>query len=316
MIMERTCVSALADLIELACLMEASARKPGNVHPGASFVDLCYEDFVQAAATIAPIVADAKPTTIGATVLRAIEATQQHARSNINLGIVLLFTPLAAIHKGQSIAALREILRGTTQRDAADVYRAIRLAVPGGLGEVDDQDVADEPQQTLLEVMQLAADRDLIAAQYAHDFALVQALAGTVAHRIQQRALDQNASAALLSDPPMPPWEAAVITLFLELVADLPDSLIVRKNDSVVAQESQRRARAVIETGWPLTPEGAAEFQDFDAWLRADGHRRNPGTSADLIAAALFVALRSGWITPPTRSELTAHAAAIRQAPN
>jgi len=40
---------------------------------------------------------------------------------------------------------------------------------------------------------------------------------------------------------------------------------------------------------------------DFDFWLRSDGHRRNPGTTADLIAAALFVLLRDGLIDPPYR---------------
>ena len=40
---------------------------------------------------------------------------------------------------------------------------------------------------------------------------------------------------------------------------------------------------------------------DFDFWLRSDGHRRNPGTTADLIAAALFAGLRDGWIDTRNR---------------
>ena len=36
---------------------------------------------------------------------------------------------------------------------------------------------------------------------------------------------------------------------------------------------------------------------EFDFWLRQDGHRRNPGTSADLVAAGLFVSLQDGKIT-------------------
>jgi triphosphoribosyl-dephospho-CoA synthase len=45
-------------------------------------------------------------------------------------------------------------------------------------------------------------------------------------------------------------------------------------------------------------PPGTAAYQhaldDFDVWLRADGHRRNPGTTADFIAAGLFVIFREG----------------------
>jgi triphosphoribosyl-dephospho-CoA synthase len=43
--------------------------------------------------------------------------------------------------------------------------------------------------------------------------------------------------------------------------------------------------------------EGA--FAALDRWLRGDGNRRNPGTSADLIAAGLFAVLREGRLRPP-----------------
>ena len=38
---------------------------------------------------------------------------------------------------------------------------------------------------------------------------------------------------------------------------------------------------------------------DFDTWLAADGHRRNPRHAADLVTASLFVALLEGIITLP-----------------
>ena len=38
---------------------------------------------------------------------------------------------------------------------------------------------------------------------------------------------------------------------------------------------------------------------ELDAWLRAEGNRRNPGTTADLVTACLFIALREGSITLP-----------------
>jgi triphosphoribosyl-dephospho-CoA synthase len=37
---------------------------------------------------------------------------------------------------------------------------------------------------------------------------------------------------------------------------------------------------------------------ELDFWLRTDGHRRNPGTTADLIAAGLFVGLRERILQP------------------
>lgn len=289
----------LGELIELACLMEATARKPGNVHPAASFSDLCYDDFVRAAAAIAPVFAAAERRGIGQTVRDAIAATREQAATNINLGIVLLLAPLAKVPRSIPISTgIADVLQQTTQHDAALVYEAIRLAHPGGLGKVDDQDVAQAPTQTLLEVMCLAADRDQVAAQYATDFQLVQSLAESLMKRLTDaRQIDENS---------MPLWEQAVIATHLELMARVPDSLIVRKVGLNVAREAQRRAAIVVDAQWPN------QIHELDVWLRADGHRRNPGTSADLIAAALFVALRNGEWEPPTKIDLLTHASAIR----
>ena len=63
------------------------------------------------------------------------------------------------------------MLAGLDVEDARLTYEAIRLAAPGGLGQVAQQDVQEEPTQTLRQVMSLAAERDLIARQYANGFA-------------------------------------------------------------------------------------------------------------------------------------------------
>jgi triphosphoribosyl-dephospho-CoA synthase len=55
----------------------------------------------------------------------------------------------------------------------------------------------------------------------------------------------------------------------------------------------------VLDAGSPKSEEYLRELAKLDFWLRSDGNRRNPGTTADLIAAGLFVALRDSWLTPP-----------------
>ena len=42
-------------------------------------------------------------------------------------------------------------------------YAAIRIANPGGMGKVDEQDLTTEPNITLLQAMRLAEQRDRIA---------------------------------------------------------------------------------------------------------------------------------------------------------
>src|SRR5262245_55685229 len=82
----------VAALVQLACLMEASAPKPGNVSPGRPFADLRYEDFVASAVAIGPVFEDVATRPIGQTVRLAIEATRQWTTTNTNLGMVLLLT--------------------------------------------------------------------------------------------------------------------------------------------------------------------------------------------------------------------------------
>jgi triphosphoribosyl-dephospho-CoA synthase len=170
--------------------------------------------------------------------------------------------------------------------DARQVYEAIRLARPSGLGRVPEQDVQGEPTKSLREVMALAIDRDLVARQYHNGFLEVFD-AGVPA---LQRGLKATAS-----------LEGAIVYCHLKLLARYPDSLIARKRGAAEAAEATRRAAAVLDGGWPKRDDGKKALADLDAWLRADGHARNPGTTADLVTASLFVALREGIITLPAK---------------
>ena len=85
----------VAAAAQLACLLEASAPKPGNVSPFAGFRDARYEDFLASAAAIGPAFAAAGERPLGATIRAAVEATARWAPSNTNLGLVLLLAPLA-----------------------------------------------------------------------------------------------------------------------------------------------------------------------------------------------------------------------------
>jgi triphosphoribosyl-dephospho-CoA synthase len=274
-------------LVQTACTWEATARKPGNVHRFRDFDDSSYLDFLLSAAAVAPVLEKAVGRGVGETVLEAIRATRQVVTSNTNLGMVLLLAPLAAVPTQEPLGAgLARVLDGLDVTDARTVYQAIRIAAPAGLGRAADQDIRDEPTQTLRQVMTLAADRDLIARQYANGF---------------REVLDEGLPAFLRGLEQTGLLESAIIGCHLHLLAHFPDSLIARKCGLAEAEEASRRCRRVLDRGWPHDPAGNAALADLDAWLRADGHRRNPGTTADLVAASLFAALREGSIELPSR---------------
>src|SRR3989454_7013147 len=149
----------VAAAAQLACLLEASAPKPGNVSPLARFHDATYEDFLASAVAIGPALAAAGERPLGATIRAAVEATGRWVPSNTNLGLVLLLAPLAraALISSDDAATLRTAvattLAETTVADAQEVYAAIRQARPGGLARSPQQDVAGTPTVTLREAM-------------------------------------------------------------------------------------------------------------------------------------------------------------------
>jgi triphosphoribosyl-dephospho-CoA synthase len=273
-------------LATIACVLEASARKPGNVHRFRDFDDSHYLDYLLSASAITPAIDRAATAGIGAAVLEAIEATRRVVATNTNLGMVLLLAPLAAVSLEETDLArgVERVLHATTRDDARLVYQAIRLAQPGGLGTVADQDVATEPTVTLTQAMRLAADRDLVARQYANSYTDVFKT-GVPPLR-----------AAMADGQPL---ETAIISSFLHLLASLHDSLIARKRGPVEARHASHVAAEILASGWPESKSGQILIDTFDTWLRAEGHARNPGAVADLTCASVFVALREGAIALP-----------------
>ena len=274
------------DLIRQACRLEVLARKPGNVHPEASFSDVTCADFLRSADLASGWLARGGEIGVGASIERAIEATRDEVASNTNLGIALLLAPLAAVPCEVTLrAGIAGVLERLTVQDAVHVYRAIRRAAPGGLGSAGAEDVLGEPTRSLREVMTLAADYDQVARQYAVAFADVLDFGVPTLAAWWERAAGN--------------WERAVIGLQLEWLTRWPDTLIIRKCGAAMGAEASRRAREVLDADWP-TGSGAAEaLERFDRWLRDDGHQRNPGTTADLVAAVLYCALRDTELPLP-----------------
>jgi triphosphoribosyl-dephospho-CoA synthase len=287
---------------QLACLLEVSAPKPGNVSPGHNFTDLRYEDFLASAVAIGEPLVGAGSRGVGETVRLCIESTSRWTRSNTNLGIVLLFAPIArgresfiedtrtSVHVSECPQemtpdpitlrqALRRVIESTTVDDARETYAAIRLARPGGLGRVESQDVSAEPTLTLVEVMRLAAHRDTIAAEYATNFAVTFETAVPALERARGDGL---------------PWDDAVVETFLTVLASVPDTHIGRRSGAGRSIEVTARAQRVVAAGGVRTPEGRRAIEEMDTALRDERNSGNPGTTADLTAAAIFVMLLGG----------------------
>jgi triphosphoribosyl-dephospho-CoA synthase len=280
---------------QLACLLEVSAPKPGNVSPGRHFSDLRFEDFLASAVAIGEPMATAGDRGVGATVRLAVEASARLTRSNTNLGIVLLFAPLARAasllgsdplmqrdSRGLTLQdSVKQVLAATTVEDAKDAYEAIRLARPGGLDRAESQDVSDEPTMTLVEVMRLAAHRDTIASEYATGFEVTFAMAVPALERARRDGLS---------------WDDAVVETFVTILASIPDTHIARRSGAHLAADVTARAGEVRAQGGVRSEAGRRALDAMDRTLRDERNSGNPGTTADLTAAAIFVMLLgNGW---------------------
>jgi triphosphoribosyl-dephospho-CoA synthase len=190
-----------------------------------------------------------------------------------------MLTPLvrAAASDRLTPECASEVVEGTSVADACDFYRAfehVDVAVDDPPDDFEDLDVrrgSDATdalrarKTTLHEVMEHAADRDGVAAEWTSGF---------------ERSFE---AAEWLCDDDGSLCNRTART-FLRLLADEPDTFVATRNGSHVAEEATERARAVLD-GTEDADSLAEEFVERDI---------NPGTTADLTAAALFVALERG----------------------
>ncbi|KXF77517.1 triphosphoribosyl-dephospho-CoA synthase [Paramesorhizobium deserti] len=258
-----------------ACLGEIQALKPGNVHRFADGHRMTATQFLDSAAISAGPLTD-PALRVGRRIRDAVAATRAHIGTNTNLGILLLSAPLARAAEYPS-PDLRldtsRVLDGLDHDDARDVFAAIMLAQPGGLGSAEKHDVSQEPQVGLKEAMQEAAHRDMIARQYVTGFA-----------DIFDTGLSAHAAALARGEDGMWP----IVFVYLDFLSRFPDSHVVRKHGTAIAENVRAEAEAIrarvldMEDG----TEREKRLLSFDTRLKADGI--NPGTSADLTVATLF----------------------------
>jgi triphosphoribosyl-dephospho-CoA synthase len=268
--------------VQLACLLEVSAAKPGNVTPAHDFSDMTYADMVRSALALGPVFSRgrARVRGVGELISDGVRATARVAATNTNLGMVLLFAPLV---RAAATRREGETLRSATERtlaqldvdDAAAAFSAIAQARPGGLGQAPAHDIRDPASVSLREAMAAAAHRDSIASEYATGYAIVF----DTGLALLAAALRDDAGTL-----------HAIVSLHLGLLASHPDTLIARKVGSAAAGEVSAGARAVLD--------GTLSLREFDGSLRGPDHRLNPGTTADLVAATLLAALLSGVVLP------------------
>lgn len=278
---------AFGERARWSIVQEASAIKAGNVHPEASFDDMEYRHFAIAAQSIRNVIEQEIDQPLGRLIESCAQAMLASVGINTSLGTILLLGPLIQYerrHGPRSLEAMLrddwtgipilEDLRRASAEDCAAIYRAISSCHPGGLGTRDRFDIGGAAPASILVAMREAAGWDDVALQYVNGFLQVAAYARCLLS-------DENRSM---------PLGDAIRRLQITILAQRVDSLIVRKWGMPTGREVQQRAEQVLRSGPYASEAYEACWRALDADLRDRGQRKNPGTTADLIAAALYVA--------------------------
>lgn len=256
-----------------ACVDELTALKPGNVHCYASGHDMTIEQFLESAYVASPIMAR-QELTLGARILKSVQATKNAVSVNTNLGIILLCAPLAQAILCKPSCSLRQSVTDVISQsgisDARQILQAIQLASPSGLGKSELHDVFSPASVGIIEIMAVAESSDMIARQYANGFAEIFGFGSQV---MQQAQGSHN---------------QVVTQIYLNFLSTYPDSHIIRQHGKAVAEEIRSLAyRLLLKLNTEnLDRNLYSELLICDKVMKR--REINPGTSADLTVATLF----------------------------
>ncbi|MFC7223314.1 triphosphoribosyl-dephospho-CoA synthase [Halalkalicoccus sp. GCM10025322] len=268
---------------ELALLLEvAGTPKPGNVDRRRDLPGLRFEHFLAGAVGAGEGLRDAAAgAPVGEAFERAVRGMADQEGGNTQFGALLLLVPLvrAASEDALSADGTTAVVEATTVEDAAAFYRAFEHCEvfvddpPKDAPELDvrrgSEAIPDLERRglTLLDVMRLSEAEDGVAREWTHGFER--------SFRTAERIAESEG-----------PLSRRGAQAFLDLLAERPDTLVAKKHGERVAEEAMQRARRARDNADPDAVEALAE-----AFVEEG---INPGTTADIVAAGLFVALERG----------------------
>lgn len=304
----------ISKCLQTAIILEVGVQKPGNVGFGASFEKTRVENFLASAIAAGPSFQEAAyrgtavsegrldvgKVGLGELIKSCAEdiAAWQHGGNTI-LGTVMLLVPIAVAAGMTSVNSdflmdfsvlrnnLDSVVKASSAWDSVHLYEAVDVACPSGLGGAPDLDVTDPTSKErllkenvgLFEVFQIAAGYDDICYEWVNNY--------TITFDMAYPFLTQQLKRLSLNN--------AVVQTFLKILAQRMDTFIARKVCIEKAQYVSAQAREVLELGGVETEKGRKRLLDFDQNLRLTGNKCNPGTTADLTAAALALCTLGGY---------------------
>jgi len=281
--------SHIASCAQLAMLLEVSATpKPGNIDRDHNYTDTRFEHFLASAVGVYPVLEKAthSKSGVGALIREAvIESGRWQKGGNTHFGAFILLIPLVmAAGRCEDRTCLKtqvqKVARETTVEDAVEFYRAFSAAKVNvkpvddlSLGDIASFDKIKEQGLTLFNLMEISGSYDMIAEEWTNGFQKTFGCAASIQNKIKEHGIND-----------------AVVLTFMELLSNYKDTFIQTKFDDKKAEEVSMRSKSILQKGH--IDEIKGEIHAFDEQLLKEGI--NPGSTADIIIAGLFVSFFEG----------------------
>jgi len=310
-------IKSIDDLIRclsLASLLElAGWPKVGNVHRTKDFEKTRFEHFLAGIVAIQPNFRefcekifqipfknedDYEKIELGLFFKKSAEEMMKwQYGGNVLLGHILILAPLAAAaticlkNQQNTLEDLKyfliKLIENSSINDTINLYKAIQLSNPGGLGKIDKYDIRDDnsindiisDKINLKKIFDLSKGYDLISLEYSTGFSII---------------LNEGLPYFFKSFNQHHDINIATVNTFLKLLSLNPDTLITRKSGADSAVYVSERAAKVLEYGGISSEHGLRLVIELDNELQEKNGKLNPGTTADLISGVIFSALLFG----------------------
>ncbi len=279
----------IARCAQLAMLLEVSATpKPGNIDRDHDYTDTRFEHFLASSVGIYPVLEKAARSDSGVGLLircSVIESNRWQDGGNTHFGAFILLIPLvmAAGRCTDKVCLkeqVRQVVRETTVDDSVELYRAFSEAKVHvkpvdelGLDNASSINKIKKRGLTLFELMEIAKSYDMIANEWINDFERSFECATSIKNKVVEYGIND-----------------AVVLTFMELLSRNNDTFIQTKFDTKKAEEVSMRAKKILQRGDINVIRN--DIRSFDEELLKEGV--NPGSSADIIIAGLFISLFEG----------------------
>ncbi len=285
----------------IACVLEVTTEKPGNVTPTHDFSDTKFENFIFGGLIIGNIVEKAfidgyKEKFIpGKRIYEFVRESKIYNKTNTHFGIALLFIPLATAY-GMMLKnnkshkenfeknlknAIAHVMKKTDVDDVIYFHKAILLCnarvpnIEDNFDKFDKLDIlsknfiktAKKENLTLYRLMEISAGKDLIAKELTTKMNISFKYFSQLC--VHERIFRDN-----------------VLFLFLSILSEFPDTLITKKYGVEISEKVSKMAADVF--GGKLTLKKFSDYMHIN--------NINPGSTADITANVVFLYLLKKFI--------------------